>query len=59
MLMAPAAVADTLGDSESVTVNVMLAAGPVVAAVGVPVMAPVEPFSVRPAGSVPALTEYV
>ncbi len=57
--MAPLAVAETAGDSESVTVKAMLAAGPPTAVVGVPVIAPVEAFRVRPAGNVPALTEYV
>ena len=57
--MFPVAVADAFGDSESVTLNVICAAGPLAAAVGVPVIAPVEAFSVSPAGSVPALTAYV
>jgi hypothetical protein len=57
MLMVPLAVAEAAGDCESVTLNVMLAAGPETAAVGVPVIAPVEAFRVNPAGRVPALTE--
>jgi hypothetical protein len=55
-LIAPLAVAEAAGDSESVTLNVMLAAGPLTAVVGVPVIAPVVAFRVNPAGRVPALT---
>ena len=43
----------------STTLKVMLAAEPFTAAVGIPVMAPVVAFSVRPAGSLPELSENV
>ena len=53
----PLADAVSAGDSESVTVTVIGGAGggPLVAAVGVPVIAPVDAFSVRPAGRLPAV----
>jgi hypothetical protein len=44
---------------ESTTAKVMLAAVPITIAVGVPVIAPVDAFSVRPAGSLPEPTENV
>lgn len=57
MVIVPFAVVDA--PVESTTAKVMLAAEPVAVAVGVPVIAPVEAFSVRPAGSLPELTENV
>jgi hypothetical protein len=45
------------GLPESFTVNVKAVA--VTAAVGVPVIAPVAPFSERPAGSVPLVSVHV
>jgi len=55
MVMAPLAVADV--PLESTTLAVMFAAVPLTAVVGVPVMAPVVEFSVRPAGSLPVEIE--
>jgi hypothetical protein len=57
--MAPFAAAEADGVPESVTLKVILAAGPFTAVVGVPVIAPVDAFSVRPAGSTPMLAAYV
>jgi hypothetical protein len=57
IVMVPFAVADE--PVESITSKVMLAAVPLAIAVGVPVIAPVEVLSVRPAGSLPELTENV
>jgi hypothetical protein len=54
MVMLSAAVADPAGDSESVTFTVKLI-GPVTLPVGVPVIAPVLPFKLSPAGSEPTL----
>jgi hypothetical protein len=53
----PFAVADA--PVESTTSKVMLAVEPVAVPVGVPEIAPVAAFKVRPAGSLPELTEKV
>lgn len=59
----PAIVSDRLTDLlcagllESVTVNVSATA--LAVAVGVPVIAPVDVFSLRPAGSVPLVRDHV
>jgi len=57
MVIVPLAVAEE--PAESTTLKVMLAAEPFTTAVGVPVMAPVVVFSVKPAGSLPEPTENV
>jgi hypothetical protein len=57
MVMVPLAVA--VVPVESATSKVMLAAAPLTAPVGVPAIAPVEVFRVRPAGNLPELKENV
>jgi hypothetical protein len=59
MLIVPLAVAVSFGLEESVTVIVIAAPGPLVAAVGVPLITPVEAFNVSPAGNVPDVTAKV
>jgi len=54
--MLRAAVAVPAGTSASVTLTVKLI-GPVTLPVGVPVIAPVPPFNVKPAGSAPTLID--
>jgi hypothetical protein len=57
MLMAPIAVPELPLLSTALTVK--LAAGPLTAAVGVPVIAPVAAFRVKPAGREPTVIEKV
>jgi hypothetical protein len=52
------AVAVLVGLSESVTVTVKLI-GPTCGPVGVPVIAPVEAFRLKPAGKLPVVTAHV
>jgi hypothetical protein len=57
MVIVPVAVVEV--PFESTTLKVMLAAEPLTAAVGVPVIAPVLVFRVKPAGNLPELSENV
>jgi hypothetical protein len=56
MLRVRFAVLDCAGLPESVTLNVTVA--PAAAAVGVPLMAPLDVFSVRPLGSAPCVIDH-